>query len=302
MVIPYMGSKRKLAPKIIDKILNDNPNCKYIYDLFGGGAAISLEAIQRPEIEQVYYNELDSGVSNLLKEIINNGVNNEMFEVIDRETFNKMKTGNCWKSGLIKTCWSFGNRGTSYIYSKIIEEGKLNFHRIIINACEKSRIEFNNKYNKELITNNDILFIENETRSDRRLRITKLLRGIKGFERGAQHLQSLQRLQHLEKLEKLGKIKTNNKLNISNLSYENVNIITPISETVIYLDPPYQGTGTYQNKIDYDKFHKWVKNNPYKIYISEYNAPFKEVLSFEHRTKMSATTNNKVIEKLYCNK
>lgn len=30
--LPYMGSKRKLSKRIVDKILQDNPNCKYVYE------------------------------------------------------------------------------------------------------------------------------------------------------------------------------------------------------------------------------------------------------------------------------
>ena len=37
--IPYMGSKRKLAKEIVDYILLNNPNTKYVYDIFGGGGA-----------------------------------------------------------------------------------------------------------------------------------------------------------------------------------------------------------------------------------------------------------------------
>ena len=67
MAIPYMGSKRKLAKPIIDYILANNPNTKYIYDLFGGGGAISFEALKRKKIKQVHYNELNTGVVELLK-------------------------------------------------------------------------------------------------------------------------------------------------------------------------------------------------------------------------------------------
>ena len=31
--LPYMGSKRKLAPKILTYILKNNPKAKYFYDL-----------------------------------------------------------------------------------------------------------------------------------------------------------------------------------------------------------------------------------------------------------------------------
>ena len=35
--LPYMGSKRKYADQLINKMLEQKPNCKYFYDLFGGG-------------------------------------------------------------------------------------------------------------------------------------------------------------------------------------------------------------------------------------------------------------------------
>jgi len=44
--IPYMGGKRKIASKIVDYILQCNPNTKYVYDLFGGGGSISEDNIK----------------------------------------------------------------------------------------------------------------------------------------------------------------------------------------------------------------------------------------------------------------
>lgn len=105
--IPYMGSKRKLAGKIVDKILEENPKCKYVYDLFGGGGAISFEFLSRGI--EVHYNELNTGVVELLKRILTNGVTDEFHEWIDRDTFHALKNEPTWKGGLIATCWSFGN-------------------------------------------------------------------------------------------------------------------------------------------------------------------------------------------------
>jgi site-specific DNA-adenine methylase len=51
--LPYMGSKRKLASNIVNLILELNPKCKYFYDLFGGGGAISFEALQKPKIATI---------------------------------------------------------------------------------------------------------------------------------------------------------------------------------------------------------------------------------------------------------
>ena len=67
--IPYMGSKRRLAQKIVDYILLHNPETKYVYDVFGGGGAISFEFLQRKQIKKVYYNELNTGVCELLRKI-----------------------------------------------------------------------------------------------------------------------------------------------------------------------------------------------------------------------------------------
>lgn len=53
--MPYMGSKRKIAKVIIDHILIQNPNCKYFYDLFGGGGAISFEGYHRNKTRKNNY-------------------------------------------------------------------------------------------------------------------------------------------------------------------------------------------------------------------------------------------------------
>jgi site-specific DNA-adenine methylase len=57
MSIPYMGSKRKLAPAIIDHIIEHNPNAKYFFDLFGGGGAVSFEALRVKKFEKVFYRD-----------------------------------------------------------------------------------------------------------------------------------------------------------------------------------------------------------------------------------------------------
>ena len=52
--LPYMGGKRKIAGKIVDEILRRHPDCEYFYDLFGGGGAISFEAMQRSSISKCF--------------------------------------------------------------------------------------------------------------------------------------------------------------------------------------------------------------------------------------------------------
>ena len=311
--LPYMGSKRKLAKPIIDYILANNPNTKYFFDLFGGGGAISFEALKRKKFKGVHYNELNAGVVNLLLKIKKDGVTDEFYQWIDRDTFHKHKYDEDWFGGLISTCWSFGNNvDKGYLFSEDNEKIKKPLHDIIVNKCEKSIKEFYNL--SGVLVENDILRKNNI--QDRRLDVMNFLKksGNKNnmTKSGRFDMECLQKigrlieierisqLQQLTQVENLSRVEN---LSITNLSYNEVEINTPTDETIIYLDPPYFNTAKYQKGIDHDEFIEWVKNSPYKIYVSSYNIPeLYECEQFEHRCTLSATANNKVIEKLYCNK
>jgi site-specific DNA-adenine methylase len=267
LAVPYMGSKRKLAPQILNHIIQQNPNCKYIYDLFGGGGAVSFMALQYPQIKTVFYNELNTGVCELLRKIQKNGVTDDFYQWIDRETFNKHKNDNTWFSGLVKTCWSFGNNQKCYLFGKEVEEIKREAHFYL----------FANGYNKTVATRVALI---KQFKQDKNI--------IGEFE--VERLQSLESLERLESLE------------ISNLSYEQVKITTPISETVIYLDPPYKSTVKYQHDINHNYLLEWIKASPYKIYLSSYEFyGLYECHSMQHRSTLSSTANNRVEEKLFCN-
>ena len=293
--IPYMGSKRKLAKSIIDVILEQNPECKYFYDLFGGGGAISFEALQRPQIEKVYYNEIDTGIVELLKKILNEGVTEEYYQWIDRETFHKNKNGKDWFAGFVKTIWSFGNRGLTYLYGEDIEEYKKLLHDIVVHKDKYAVDILHEKYDVEL----DYEFIKNSHNMDDRRLYT--LHCAKRKSNKKEQIAQLERLKYLAQLQYL---QNKNKLAISSKSYEQVIIDTPIHETIIYLDPPYKNTERYQHDIDHEKLHKYIINSPYKIYVSSYEWDgLYEVASFNQRSTLSATNKSKrVIEKLYCNK
>lgn len=286
-----MGSKRKLAPKILDYILENNPNCKYFYDLFGGGGAISFEALQRQQIEKVYYNEVNTGVVELVKKIQKDGISPEFYEWIDRETFYDLKNGSNWKAGLIKTCWSFGNNQISYMYGNNIDRLKKEAHNyLMLNGYDKT-----SKTRLKLLKQFKV-----DTEIQARFELQHLER--------LQHLEHLERVEHLECLDNLERIQH---LEISNLSYENVKIKTPVNETIIYLDPPYNVKNSvsrykkeknYYNSFNYDSYYSYIFNSEYKIYTSSYESGLYEVDSYEHRCSLSSKVNNKVIEKLFCNR
>ena len=290
-----MGSKRKLAEDIVSVIMQDNPHCKYFYDLFGGGGAISFEALQWPNIEKVIYNEIDTAITELLKKILYEGVTEEFYQWIDRETFHKNNKGNDWFAGVVKTIWSFGNKGNTYLYGNDREEYKKLLHDIVVHKDKYAVDILHEKYDVEL----DYEYIRNNYNIDERR--LYMLQCIKRKYNKQEHIEHLERLKILVKLQFLQR-KEN--LIISNKSYEQVIIDTPIHETIIYLDPPYKNTEKYQHDIDHEKLHEYIVNSPYKIYVSSYHWDgLYEVASLNHRSTLSATNNSKrVIERLYCNR
>jgi len=294
--LPYMGSKRKLAPKIIKKILSDNSNTKYFYDLFGGGGAISFYISNNYPDIKVFYNEYNKGVVELLKKIKKDEITKEFYNFIDRESFIKNKDKDDWIGGLSKTVYSFGNNQKSYLYGKEIELYKYLLHKIIIDNSIKHLEEFNKKYDMKLnLSKKDDI-------RDRKLEISKEIRKILKEQNNI--IKRLFQVEHLDRLKNLENLKNKINFEILNYSYDEVKIKTPINETIIYLDPPYKNTGKYQKDIDHNKLKDYIHSSHYTIYLSSYENVYDMYLvdEYEHRSSLSSTANNKVIEKLYCNR
>lgn len=73
--------------------------------------------------------------------------------------------------------------------------------------------------------------------------------------------------------------------------------------SVIYCDPPYQGTTGYKDSFDSAKFWDWVREKAKagnKVYVSEYNAPddFKCIWEKELSSSLSSVS-KKSTEKLF---
>lgn len=311
----YMGSKRKIAKPLIDFMLKENPNAKYFYDIFGGGGAMSFEAMQRPQIKQTFYNEFNTGVVELLKDIRDFGVTDKYYQWIDRETFNKHKDDSTWFGGMISTCWSFGNnKDKGYLFNKGIEDDKKLLHLVVVDKCEKSLETFNTKFELDIKMTAGLF---DESMNQRRLRIEKDLAKaltrenikkigkIVDIQKGKEVYSLLESLIRMQQVERLNKLQQLQQLQISNLSYELVNIATPTNETIIYLDPPYKDKAKYAKGICHKEFYIWVDEltaRGYKVYVSSYESHLPCVLELKHTCSLSATSTNEVTEKLFTNK
>ena len=117
--MPYQGSKNKIAKWIIENI----PKKQNLYDLMGGGGAITHCAIENKKFERVYYNELDPLTFKAF-DMATHGLFENEKRWISHEEFNALKN----KDPYVAICFSFGNNRKEYCYSKDKEPVKKELH------------------------------------------------------------------------------------------------------------------------------------------------------------------------------
>lgn len=76
------------------------------------------------------------------------------------------------------------------------------------------------------------------------------------------------------------------------------------ANSIIYCDPPYEGTTAYKDTVNYVEFWQWCRdktNEGHKVFVSEYNAPgdFECVKVVEHKTQLNKNIKYKRVEKLF---
>ena len=293
---PYKGSKNRLAEKIVKLF----PDAENFYDLFCGGCAITHRALIENRWKNYVINDIDSRCPKLFLDAINGKFKNET-RWISREDFFNLKDND----GYVAFCWSFGNNGRSYLYSKEKEPYKKALHyAIVFNdyslgkelGMDLSAIDGIEGIKERRIALNKYL---KETNQKEKVKCNSksgnLLQSLERLER----LESLQSLQSLERLERLESLERLERLESSNLFYDEIEIK---KDSIIYCDIPYKGTDGY-NGIDFDheRFYSWCKKQTELCFISSYEMPedFIPIAEFPHRSILCATKNIPVIEKVF---
>ena len=210
--LPYQGSKKKISKKIIEIIKQNFGTTKPIYDIFGGGGAITAECILNGL--EVHYNDLDKGITNAFERVISQDREWIKTLIISREEFFEIKekenkTTDDFLKLLIN---SFGNKKRDYLYSKEISDLKYNLA-------------------KEIIEKHDVFSGYKQTETYKK--VTSGSEWDWFNEKKAQSLQQIGQLQQIERLQQLNEIKATNK------SYRD---FSEVSGAILYLDPPYEGT------------------------------------------------------------
>ena len=277
--LPYQGSKKKISKKLVEIIKQNFGTDKPIYDIFGGGGAITAECILNGL--EVHYNDLDKDITNAFERVISQDREWIKTLIVSRTEFTEIKdkenkTTDDFLKLLIN---SFGNNKKGYLYSK-----------------ETSDLKYN--LAKEIIEKHDVFIGYKQTETYK-----KVTSGPdwNWFNAKAEDNRTLGQLKHLQQVDRLQKV---NKIKATNKSYHD---FSEVSGAILYLDPPYEGTSqeSYINSFDSQEFYNWAfemsKSNI--VIISSYSISderFEVVYSFDkaRSTLQSGTRNNKC-EKLF---
>ena len=268
--IPYMGSKNTIAYKIIDYL----PKANNFYDLFCGGCSITHCAMLSKKWQNIYFNDIDGDMPKLFLDSIKGKYKNEK-RWISKEDFNKEKD----KSAYIRCVWSFGNKGTNYLYGKEIEPYKKAYWYAVMY----------DDFSLLWALGINIPKVKAKNYKEKRLAIGRELKKLKKNSKD-QALERLERLQSLQSLEALERLQS---LQMFTKSYDEV----PIKEnSVVYCDIPYENTAEYANDgFNHKKFYDWAYNQKELVVISSYEISdnrFKRVINLKKNSNLQGGFGN----------
>ena len=205
--LPYQGSKKKISKKIVEIIKQNFGTDKPIYDIFGGGGAITAECLIN-DLE-VHYNDLDRTITDMFQKVVSEDRDYLKTLIVSRNEFLKIreKENKTVDDELKLLVNSFGNNRKGYLYSEEFSDLK---HNLAV----------------KIIKNHDTFDGYKKTETYLKAKSTS-----------KEQLEQLQRLQQLEQLQQLGRM-----LEATNLDYK---AFSDIESSILYLDPPYQGATGY---------------------------------------------------------
>lgn len=259
--LPYQGSKKKISKKIVEIIKQNFGTDKPIYDLFGGGGAITAECLINGL--DVHYNDLDETITDMFQKVVSEDRDYLKTLPVSRDDFLKIreKENKTVDDNLKLLVNSFGNNRIGYLYSE-----------------EKSDIKHNLAI--EIIKNHDTFSGYQKTET-----YIKNLQKFKEQSCQKVRFQQLEQLQQLERLQQLPHIET------TNLDYTE---FSGVENAILYLDPPYEGAEGYGKQMGarqvfpdvYKKMRQKLLKMPAGTVIVEDNIEYKLGTSSNNKNRM----------------
>ena len=312
----WMGSKNAIAEEIVDIL----PAGECLVDLFAGGCAITHCAIVKGgnKWKRFIANDL-KGTAVFFKQAIEGKVEN-LYEWISREDFFARRDHDV----KVAACWSFGNNGYSYLYSREIEPlKKALYDATFAETHEERRIALHaviQEIYRYLVFSDKGARILKSWGEERRVvegvdeetkdklehilvhdgRSTPIRQAFNAIRDASEPrlesfnvLSTQKSLELLEHIEQLGTMQESSfRLSVYDVGYQSVPIPTG---AVVYADPPYANVANYGTDFDTAGFWAWVDAQPFPVFVSEYEAPagFAEIWSRQKTCTLSATCNDK---------
>lgn len=237
--LPYVGSKRKISKKIVELIKQNYGTDKTVYDLFGGGGAVTLECMINGI--DVVYNDINDLPMRAIKKIAREDFEFLKTLLIPYDEFMELRN----KANLDETD-----------YLKLVTNSFGYNLRTYVRGLEKSNVKL--KIAKDYIE---------------RFNTAK---GYRVWNKSRNGYVRIQQLEHLADLERLQEVLNVYDLNSIKVYAEDYTYFSDVENSIIYLDPPYRNTvSRAYKKIDYERFTEWAKMMSEKniVIISEYTQP-----------------------------
>ena len=257
--LPYQGSKKKISKKIVEIIKQNFGTDKPIYDIFGGGGAITAECLINGL--EVHYNDLDETATSMFQKVVSEDRDYLKTLLVSRDEFLKIreKENKTVDDELKLLVNSFGNNRKDYLYSE-----------------EMSDVKYNLAI--EIIKKHDAF--------DRYRKTETYLKAINAFKN--QPLQTLHQLGPLQQLERLQRLE---RPEATNLDYK---AFSDIENAILYLDPPYEGAAGYDKPKGarqvspdvYKKMRQKLLKMPAGAVIEEDNIEYKLGTSSNNQNRM----------------
>ena len=280
--LPYQGSKKKVAKKIVEIIKQNFGADKVVYDVFGGGGAITAECLKTGL--DVKYNDHCSFITAAFQKVISSDREWLKTLIISREEFLKIraKQEKTLDDELKLLVNSFGNNRQNYLYGEAHADAKYNLA-------------------VEIIAKHNVFSGYKQTDTYR-----NAARPFDVKEPEYKQLQRLQRLEQLERVQQLQQLQQLERFEVTNNDYR---AFTDVEGAIIYLDPPYENThvGGYSDskQFNHSEFYDWAVKMAREniVLLSSYtvsDARFEEVFRFETaRSTLSGGTSKGRCEKLF---
>jgi len=276
--LSYMGSKNKIAEWVVSHF----PEKKHFYDLFAGGCAVTHCAILKRKFETYTVNDI-SRTPELFLDAVNGKFRNER-RWISRGDFFRLKDTDEY----VRICWSFGNKGKDYLYSREIEPWKraLHYARVLGDFSLMAGFGIKTDGSGVDIKRNAAEYKEKYIR----WYLKNVLKSTADFEKLRESLNAKIK-DNSERLERL------QRLQVFRGDYRDVRIEP---DSLIYCDIPYKNTTKYAGGgFDHESFYDWAERQSEPVIISEYAMPedrFERIDRIEKRSLLNGCGSNLIKE------